>query len=645
MSLVIPPGENRWLLADFHMDRGGAREGGRARLSFAMADGNVAEASIRIAPYAFDLPEAPSAATAFGTALNELKTAHERITGLRVDPESLGDLAADYLRTLADHRIETWAPPVPVGWNPAGEPGERIDWEAYDSGIGSWLDGTLAPDLKPFPYARPPSPPYALPPGELKAFEAEVESHFSERGWSDRLLYYEFDEPYLSEYGGFARATAAARLRHPGARTILTEPYQPELDGLVDIWCPDIPTLGDTVSLLPILTRGQGLRPEWHRSPPPEVYRSLRSRGKDAWLYTCMSASLLDYPDLFIDSPAAAARVIPWLMFRRGFDGLLYYNSMYSYAGDRDPWRDQYQFRTNGDGNLLYPLGPDRSASGNHESAPSLRMKLLREGLEDYEYLAAYEAVAGSEAAIAASDAVASTGLSWVRAIRDIGRRRDALGAFLDGHASTSASATTGAVARGENVERGMGASPAPEWSAAVEPGLAAARSEGGPVPASGAESAFNLWLPGAALDLWLPLSGSNAAYAGGALRFDLVYVVDPTSPGSLGRLRWERYLEFDILLPCAGGDPIVLLLAGMNGSFERGGGTGRDFLIPYAGLEAGLAIGSGRSAFAALPLVGCSILSRSDFSLSLETRFLATNLGSGFLGLGALRLVSVFSF
>jgi hypothetical protein len=88
-----------------------------------------------------------------------------------------------------------------------------------------------------------------------------------------------------------------------------------------------------------------------------------------------------------IDAPATAHRVLPWLAWRLGIEGELYFNTVEAYNGEADPWRDVYLFGGNGDGTLFYPGTPRRIGGRSHVPVESLRLKVIRDGLEDYEYL------------------------------------------------------------------------------------------------------------------------------------------------------------------------------------------------------------------------------------------------------------------
>src|SRR5207248_1964236 len=105
------------------------------------------------------------------------------------------------------------------------------------------------------------------------------------------------------------------------------------------------------------------------------------------------------WPSLVVDAPAMAHRVFEWLTFRYRVGGELYYNTVEAQAAGLDPWRDQRLHGGNGDGTLFYPGRPDPIGGRTEIPVESIRLKLIREALEDYEYLAAYAAAFGRDAA------------------------------------------------------------------------------------------------------------------------------------------------------------------------------------------------------------------------------------------------------
>ena len=99
-----------------------------------------------------------------------------------------------------------------------------------------------------------------------------------------------------------------------------------------------------------------------------------------------------------IDDPAVSNRIMPWLAWKYRISGELYFNTVEAY-GRPDAWNETYLFGGNGDGTLFYPGQPKRIGGTKDIPIDSVRLKLIRDGLEDYEYLLLLETVAGRDAA------------------------------------------------------------------------------------------------------------------------------------------------------------------------------------------------------------------------------------------------------
>jgi hypothetical protein len=122
------------------------------------------------------------------------------------------------------------------------------------------------------------------------------------------------------------------------------------------------------------------------------AYAPQRKSGKQLWWYqSCASHGcetvggeyFRGWPSYAIDTPPVANRIMPWLAWKYGIDGELYYNLSES----PDPWTTIHLFGGNGDGTLLYPGTPARIGGDSHIPIETIRLKLIRDGLEDYEYL------------------------------------------------------------------------------------------------------------------------------------------------------------------------------------------------------------------------------------------------------------------
>ena len=108
-----------------------------------------------------------------------------------------------------------------------------------------------------------------------------------------------------------------------------------------------------------------------------EAYRSL---GKERWLYVATPSP--PRPALVVDYPAMSHRIVPWMCRRLGASGLLFWSVNFWRV---DPWKDTNDFvdDQNLSGTLYYP-----SAQG---PVPSIRLEVLRDGIEDHDYLSLLE--------------------------------------------------------------------------------------------------------------------------------------------------------------------------------------------------------------------------------------------------------------
>jgi Domain of unknown function (DUF4091) len=96
------------------------------------------------------------------------------------------------------------------------------------------------------------------------------------------------------------------------------------------------------------------------------------------------------WPGYEIDRPAAAARAVPLLGFKRGHGGELYYDMLRAWTGD--PWTDVRVSAGNGDGTLLYPGRPEELGGAHPFPVESIRLKVIRDALEDVELFRAARA-------------------------------------------------------------------------------------------------------------------------------------------------------------------------------------------------------------------------------------------------------------
>jgi hypothetical protein len=112
--------------------------------------------------------------------------------------------------------------------------------------------------------------------------------------------------------------------------------------------------------------------------------------GDEIWAYTALcqpGPRHEDSPYWQIDYPLLNYRIPLWIMWIQGMTGILYWETTY-WQQSQDPWTNPASYvinsnlRYNGEGSLFYP-GPDAGFDG---PVTSLRLKAIRDGIEDYMY-------------------------------------------------------------------------------------------------------------------------------------------------------------------------------------------------------------------------------------------------------------------
>ncbi len=172
-----------------------------------------------------------------------------------------------------------------------------------------------------------------------------------------------------------------------------------DLYGAVDIWCP-------LFSL--------------HRQESAARRQAL---GETVWTYTALCQGQ-PTPWWHIDFPLLNYRVPAWIAWRDRMKGLLYWGGMSYWRQVDDPW-SQAPFYTgsgrpqqgakgivfHGEGSLVYPA----RAVGCNGVVPSIRLKALRDAIEDYEYLTILEAMGRRNHAETIARSLVESWFEWER--------------------------------------------------------------------------------------------------------------------------------------------------------------------------------------------------------------------------------------
>ena len=203
--------------------------------------------------------------------------------------------------------------------------------------------------------------------------------------WKKHYIYCN-DEPQPHDVAALVSFYKKLKSRVEGVRILLTTKPEERLYGLVDIWCP----YPDTLDL--------------------DVMRERQRAGDSVWWYH-MPLPLYPYPSYQMDADCAGIRIIPWMTAYWGLEGILYWDTSFEHC----PWRKDVSAdiwnnpNHNGDGILIYP----GDAIGLNKPVPSLRLKVLRDGMEDYEYLQLLRKLVNKKASLKAGRIIKPVPGDW----------------------------------------------------------------------------------------------------------------------------------------------------------------------------------------------------------------------------------------
>ena len=303
----------------------------------------------------FALPLKPSLVTAFGIQENCIAR-QEKIAG---SGPTFEKYRKAYYEMLLAHRISAYNIPADL---------------MTDEGTKYLSDPRMTSYVIP----------YSGEDAKLKA----LCDHLRAGGWLDKGYFYIVDEPYSKD--SFEQIDKhVARLKRLVPDYRLVSPYfrNPDFDdkltvydmlkGKVNIWC--------TATY-------------FHNE---KVLDERVKAGEEVWNYVCCGPGP-PYANFFVTMPAMSHRMLFWQEWKYRSSGLLYWSTTYwepSPAGTDDPWEDMATVKwitkdLFGDGSLLYP----GHKVGHYGPLPSLRLKMIRQGLQDYEYIAMAAKVSPADA-------------------------------------------------------------------------------------------------------------------------------------------------------------------------------------------------------------------------------------------------------
>jgi hypothetical protein len=381
------------VFVEYHVPQGAAA--GWYAGTVHVTGGIKADIPVKLYVHAFTLPSTSSLPSAYGIGWDDACIAHYGGYSQCGGDAGVQALNNKYTRFALDHRISL---SEAVYNGPAQKTDGSYDWATWDAMYGPMLDGGMGGRLIG---AKLTSVRYMW---DLdSAHYAEWAKHFRAKGWFDRTFDYSCDEPPAGcTWSAINARTSMVHAGDPGFQTLVTttlaEATQNGVLPGIDLLVPGIVWLDP----MPPATNLTATYTPWLATSPQKkmwIYQSCDSDGCNS----IGDASQSGWPTHMIDAPAAQNRAMEWQAWRQKAAGELYYDTTYAFTKG-DAWTGQYYFGGNGDGTLFYPGTPAKIGGTSHIPIASLRVKLIREGMEDYEYLKALSdagdpAMADAEAA------------------------------------------------------------------------------------------------------------------------------------------------------------------------------------------------------------------------------------------------------
>ena len=342
---------------------------------------------VNLTVWNFTLPNGPTHKNHFGHVSGII----ERLYGVKSDSQEGLDIEMRYCQMMADHRIN---PPLPHSFLPEVNPdGSLKIVPEKHAKLKKFLEDLHVTDFEI------PRAPYTemTTTNRAKAirYYKDYYNYVKENGWDKRAYLYMLDEPNLSEnYQQVIDLGALAHEAAPEIRCLVVEqtyaqdPSWPDMDPAIDIWCPLFAFI--------------------HR----ESIEEKLSHGDEVWSYTALSQRApryhpdyetvknYDSPYWHLDAQLTSYRTPTWMNWQYKIAGLLYWSSVQisgSVTGVMDPWMlpafSESDSQFNAGGYLLYPGVP----CGINGPISCIRLKALRDSMEDWEYFEILNKLAGRD--------------------------------------------------------------------------------------------------------------------------------------------------------------------------------------------------------------------------------------------------------
>lgn len=380
----VPSNESRAVLIDIHAPQ--SAPAGVYKGVVNVTGGVTAQIPVELTVWDFAVPSTSTLKSAFGLDWNAPCMGHGNSDCM---DDYAGEMAlrARYVQAALDNHISIRQPFYSSAVSASG----AASWSDFDLYSGPFFDGTAHTRLAGAKLTAVSDDGWATP------VTAAWASHFRQKGWTTTVFDYICDEPPATcNWSDINPRILSSHAGSTAVPTLVTSSVQAaQQNGITGL---DL--------LVPVIDQMEGKPGEpfagnQRSKYPPTIwwYQSCDSFGCSA------GSGVTGWPTYAIDADATRNRAMEWMSFSYNVQGELYYETaMAYYLGD--PWVTQAAFGGNGDGTLFYP-GTTAKIGGRTEiPIESLRMKAIRDGMEDYELLALATKLGMGDQAIALARSV-----------------------------------------------------------------------------------------------------------------------------------------------------------------------------------------------------------------------------------------------
>jgi len=351
------------------------------------ADGKeLLKVPINLTVWDFVLPDIPSMMADFG-GYGGAASWH----GLKPDSQEFRQIEMQYCKTMAEHRI---CPLIPSYLHPKPNPDGSISTDETHAQLKEFIETMHVNSFRiQFGTGYPYPDPLGKDRDRTISYLRNLYDYLNENGWADMAYTYAIDEP--NDAKAYDEVREFAKLLHEAhselkflctEQTLTQDPAWGDFNGYVDIWVPLWPLHDESTA------------------------KDRLDAGDELWSYTALCQGGKPSPFWQLDFPVLNYRIPMWGSWIYQMTGLLYWSVVF-WNQVKDPWLDQLTIygHYNGDGSLLYP-GKDAGIDG---PVTSIRLKNIREGMEDYEYFKILESLGDKDFADNQARKVIQSWFSW----------------------------------------------------------------------------------------------------------------------------------------------------------------------------------------------------------------------------------------